>query len=337
MIRLTRAIKRRGALIAFAGALLSATAAPPVAAQESIAEQLFLEGRQLMTDEKFEQACAKFKAGHDIDRTATGTLLNLALCHERIHRTASAWAEFRQVAAESAGKREDRVELAREHEAKLAPLLSRIRVNVPAASRAPGLKLVLDDDQAIAEASWGSDLPVDPGTHVLHASAPARVAANVVVTVGDVADRKLITVPVLADMPIAPSIGANDVERERTAARLQTRRIIGYSLGGAGIATLAVGLVFGLSASSQNDRAKSLCDANGVCPDANAKNDASQTLASADKAATLANILSISGGALLLGGAVLVLTALPSRSAAPVALRVTPLWGGAGLALGGAL
>ena len=32
-----------------------------------------------------------------------------------------------------------------------------------------------------------------------------------------------------------------------------------------------------------------------------------------------------------------VLTALPSRASSPVALRVTPLWGGAGLTLGGAL
>jgi hypothetical protein len=316
---------------------VSATAAPPVAAQESIAEQLFLEGRKLMAEEKFELACAKFKAGHDIDRTATGTLLNLALCHERINRTASAWAEFRQVAAESAGKREDRVEIAREHEAKLAPLLSRVRIVVPPAARTPGLKLVLDEDQVIAEASWGSDLPVDPGTHVLHASAPAKLGANVVVTVGDVADHKLMTVPVLADAPVPQTLRVNDAERERAAAKRQTRRIIGYSLGGAGVATLAVGLAFGLSASNQNDRAKSLCDVNGVCPDATAKDDASRTLASANNAATVANILSIAGGALVVGGAVVVLTALPSRASSPVALRVTPLWGGAGLTLGGAL
>jgi hypothetical protein len=319
------------------------TLAPRAGAQESIAEQLFLDGRKLMEEGKFEAACAKFKAGHDIDRTATGTLLNLALCHERINRNASAWAEFRQVAAESAGKREDRVALAREHEARLAPRLSRVRIVVPPAARAPGLKLVLDDDQAIAEASWGSDLPIDPGPHVLHASAPAKVAASVEMTVGDVAAHELITVPVLADVPVERPSGvsgvsdASDVARERAAAARQTRRIIGFSLSGVGAATLVGGLAFGLSASSQNARAKSLCDPNGVCPDTSVKDDASRTLASADRAATVANILSIAGGALFVGGTIVVLTALPKRSTPPLALRVTPLWGGAGLSVGGAL
>lgn len=313
-------------------------ATPRARAQEGIAEQLFLEGRKLMAEEKFELACAKFKAAHDLDRTATGTLLNLALCHERIGRTATAWAEFRQVAAESADKREDRVALAREHEAKLLPLLSHLRIVVPPAARAPGLVISLDDGKLIPEASWGTDLPMDPGAHVVHASAPARLPADLAVTIDEKADRKLVTVPVLRDAPIAaPPIGEDDIARERAAARRQTRRVLGYSAAGAGLATLGVGLAFGLSASRQNDDAKALCDANGVCPDAATKEEASRTLAGADKAATVANILSIAGGALVVGGAVLVLTALPSRSAPPVALRITPLLGGAGLALGGAL
>ena len=133
-----------------------------------------------------------------------------------------------------------------------------------------------------------------------------------------------------------PSMGASDAAaRERAAAR-QTRRIIGFSLGGAGVATLAVGLVFGLSASNKNASAKALCASNGACPDATVKDEASRTLAAADKAATAANILSAAGGALLVGGAIVVLTALPDRAAPPVALGVTPLWGGAGLTLGGA-
>ena len=327
----------RRARFAWAVALTLVGVAPHAEAQEGIAEQLFLEGRKLMAEQKFELACSKFKAAHDLDRTATGTLLNLALCHERINRTATAWAEFRQVAAESADRREDRVKLAREHEAALAPRLSRVRIVVPPAARAPGLVLVLDDGQPIAEASWGTDLPIDPGPHVIHASAPARISASVPVTIGETADRKLLTIPVLADAPVpAPSIGVDDIARERNEAKRQTRRLIGYSLGGVGLATVAVGLAFGLSAKNQNERAKSLCNADGVCPDASTKDEASRTLANADTAATLANILSIGGGALVAGGAVLVLTALPSAKGA-VALRVTPMWGGAGLVLGGAL
>ena len=330
--------RRRRGTLATAAALVLLAMSSTAKAQESIAEQLFLEGKQLMAEENFELACAKFKAAHNLDRTATGTLLNLALCHERTKRTASAWAEFRQVAAESEGWREDRVKLAREHESRLAPLLSRVRIIVPPAAHVPGLTLVLDNGQPIADASWGTDLPVDPGPHVIHVAAPTRVAAEIPVTIGDVADRKLVTIPVLAHAPIEPlRLDADHVALERATAKRQTRRIVGYSLGGAGVATLAVGLMFGLSASSRNDDAKSLCNTNGVCPDSATKSEASHTLASAQDAASVANILSIAGGALVLGGAVLVLTALPGRATAPIAVHVTPLWGGAGLSLGGAL
>src|SRR6476646_2818243 len=105
-------------LIAVA-ALFAAQAALAQGGSPSIAEQLFLEGKALMQQQQYELACEKLQASHDLDTTATGTLLNLALCHEQINRTASAWAEFRQVEAESTGRREDRVTLAREHETKL--------------------------------------------------------------------------------------------------------------------------------------------------------------------------------------------------------------------------
>src|SRR5262249_4603052 len=141
-----------------------ASAAPAYAQSEGgIAEQLFVEARKLMDDGKLEEACKKFGASYDLDRTATGTLLNLALCHEAIHKPATAWAEFRQVAAESEGKRQNRVTLARSHEEKLWPILPRIRIVVPDAVRVTGLKVVLDQAKPLSEAVWNTIVPVDPG------------------------------------------------------------------------------------------------------------------------------------------------------------------------------
>src|SRR5690242_6954553 len=125
-------------LVALAALVIAMVAAPPVArAQDApsggvtgltVSETLFMAGKEYMREKEYEKACAKFKASHDIDKTATGTLLNLALCHEQINKPASAWAEFRQVTAESMGPREDRFRLAREHEAKLFPILSWVTV-----------------------------------------------------------------------------------------------------------------------------------------------------------------------------------------------------------------
>ena len=131
----------------------------------------------MMRDKRYDEACAKFKASHDLDKDATGTLLNLALCHEAIDKRATAWAEFRQVAAESAGKREDRVAVAREHEAKLFPLLSYLTIVVEPKTRAPGMKVELDANP-IDDAAWGTELAIDPGKHVVRVSAPGRPASE---------------------------------------------------------------------------------------------------------------------------------------------------------------
>ena len=126
-----------------------------------------------MQKKEYARACEKLKASHDLDPTATGTLLNLALCHERIGKPATAWAEFRQVAAESAGRREDRVKLAREHEGKLLPILSRVRIFVRPDTRVEGLSLRLDKGPPIAEASWGTELPSTPASTCSRLRRPA--------------------------------------------------------------------------------------------------------------------------------------------------------------------
>src|SRR3954452_15674728 len=113
MIPGRRAISPRALALCF-GLLVSTTGSLARADDAAIAEQLFLDGKKLMAEGQYEQACTKLQASRDLDRTATGTLFTLALCHELTNRPASAWAEFRQVVAESAGRRDDRVALARE-------------------------------------------------------------------------------------------------------------------------------------------------------------------------------------------------------------------------------
>jgi hypothetical protein len=325
--------------LAFAGVLV----AFPVRAQDSgIAEQLFIEGKALMQEKQYEKACAKLKASHDIDRTATGTLLNLALCHELTNKPATAWAEFRQVAAESIGRREDRVALAHEHEQKLFPILSWVRVVVSPAARVPDLAVRLDKGLPIGEASWGTELPIDPGQHVLEVSAPKKVSVAIPFVVAADASRRTLEVTALADVPPAAVLDEPTNESERLAAeRAATRRIIGYVLGGTGLVAVGVGLAFGLVADSRNTDAKALCPGD-VCADEPTRAEASSQLASANSAANISNLTVGVGSLLVVTGVVLVLTALPSKAgpatgslsrwrAAPV-----PLAGGGAMLVGGA-
>jgi hypothetical protein len=72
------------------------------------AEALFREGRVLIKAGQTSEACAKFAESQRLD-PQTGTLLNLALCHEDEGKTASAWAEFNEV-SERSGATSERVE-----------------------------------------------------------------------------------------------------------------------------------------------------------------------------------------------------------------------------------
>jgi hypothetical protein len=317
-------------LIAVA-ALLAAPRALAQGGSSSIAEQLFLEGKALMQDKQYELACQKLQASHDLDNTATGTLLNLALCHELVNKPATAWAELRQVEAESAGRREDRVKLAREHEAKLFPILSRIRIFVPPDVQVEGLSLRLDKGPPIAAASWGIALPIDPGRHVLEATAPGKLPRAIEFVVKDVADRQTIGIDALENAPVDPAT-QSAAEREHLAA-LRGRRIVGYTLGGVGVVAAGVGLTFGLLASNKNKAVGRACP-NDLCQTSDDRAQAQSSLSSAKTFATLSNITVGVGALLVASGVVLVLSARPSK--APVTatrVRILP----APMANGGAL
>jgi hypothetical protein len=296
--RLTRAIALAVALasIGFAG----------TARADATAEQLFLEGRTLMQAGQYQKACEKFQASHDRDQTATGTLLNLALCHEAIGKPATAWAEYRRVAAESAGKRPDRIDLARSHEAALAPTLSYLKINVSPRARVDGLVIRLDKS-AIDRATLDTEFPVDPGPHDLEASAPGKRTRVDHVSVEGPARHQVFAVEPLADAPPPPR--RPEAPGARESPGTATRRTLGYVLGGAGIAGVAVGLAFGLAASNRQSDVRSLCPGD-QCPNAATQADAASAITSGDRSATLSNVFIAGGGVLILSGGVLLLTTL---------------------------
>jgi hypothetical protein len=300
----------------------AATAREARAQGQAQAEQLFLDGRRLMEQKRYAEACPKLESAYALDATATGTLLNLALCHEAVGKRATAWAELRQVAAESAGRRQDRVDLARAHEAKLLPLLAYVAIVVPKDARAPGLTITLDGRQ-IPDGAWGTDLPIDPGAHAIRAEAPGREPVTKNIAVADTPERRRIEIGPLAraedgaggaraatgQRPGADSGagGSRDAGARGGKSASNGARTLGFVLVGAGLASAATGGVFGVLAANKNDDATGACPGDR-CPTPEARDGARASLSAAKTDALVSDVTLGAGVVLAAAGVYLVLT-----------------------------
>ncbi|MBW2525459.1 MAG: hypothetical protein JRI23_14835 [Deltaproteobacteria bacterium] len=310
------------------------------AAEKAQAQALFDEARSLMKEGNVEQACDKFADSHKLD-PAIGTQLNLAVCYEKLGRTASAWALFVEIrsTARRAGQTK-RADLADRHAKALEPKLCRMLVEV--AERVPGLTIVRGSEP-IAEAAWGSPVPVDPGEHLIRAEAPGKKPWETRVTVGAEGDQVTVNVPPLEAAP--PSAGSTTESGSAASSPAgpdapesdgSTQRILGWTAGGVGVAAAGVGVVLRVLALGKDSESNDYCrpDDPMVCTaEGGELRDEAQSL---ELGSTIAWV---GGGALVVTGIVLLLTApsgsdsAESASGWTIHAGVGPRGGGATLGL----
>jgi len=271
------------------------------------AEALFQEARALVDKGDYAHACQKLEESQKLE-PAVGTQFNLADCYEHVGKTASAYVLFRQVAgiARAAGKFE-REQRAKERAATLEPKLARVRLVV--AAPAPGLEVKIDDKAV--DRSSSEPVPIDPGRHVVTASAPGRTTwqADATAVEARVVD---IAIPELVDP--TPKRAATVVIAPPPPS---TQRTVALVAGGVGIAGLAVGAIAGAMALSERGNAERECPTeihDFRCP-TEAGAEAWNSAASAGNVSTIAFV---AGGVVLAGAAVLWLTAPSAKARAGV-------------------
>jgi hypothetical protein len=303
--------------------------------EAALAESLFEEGRALMDAEKYADACPKLAESQRLD-PALGTLLNLALCNERLGKNATAWAQYREALAIASRSSDPRADFARDHIQGLEPKLSRLTVAV--STRTSGLAIRLDG-VALSQAAWGTAVPVDPGEHRVEASAPGHESWSTTVSIGAAAASERIDVPALTPSaapsvpPIqpAPSVQPAAPVSQTSPPREpepSSPRTAGYIVGGAGVVALGVGTYFGIRALDLNSQAKDKCPTDDTCVDDGAE--------LSDEALTSSRIATVAIGLGVVGvgvGAYLVLSAPSGEPAA--ALSTAWLPGGGALRLSG--
>src|SRR5262249_3151976 len=129
---------------------------------KAVAEALFQRGRALVAEGKIAEACTKFAESQRIE-AKIGTLLNLADCHERQERTATAWAEYSEAFAQALrADQKERQDFAEERIRALEKRLSRLRIE--SESPLAGMSASIDGVH-LGAAVFDTPVPVDPGDH----------------------------------------------------------------------------------------------------------------------------------------------------------------------------
>lgn len=241
--------------------LLFSTGAAAQEHDPKLAQSLFDRARELMERGEFAQACPLFVESQRLD-PGGGTLLNIALCHEREGKLATAWAEYGEaLSVATRDGRDDRRDLAKERIDALRPRLPKIRVLSPTKD----VNLTLDG-RALPAVSVGLDLPVDPGTHVVGATARGKRPWS---TSPSLVEAQLVevTVPELEAAPEAPP-------SDDGGARLAT---MSWVLGGVALAAIGTSVATGLMALSAERSSKDKCVLDrSYCPDPSYRDDASR-------------------------------------------------------------
>jgi len=271
------------------------------------AERLFFEAKQLRDEGKIQAACQTLQRSLALN-PALGTLLNLGRCHRELGKIVSAHDYYRraEVLATLTGDTV-RGEVAHDEAARLTALRATLWLQI--ANTPPHEIEVRIDDVPQPLEVWSHPMFVDAGEHVVSIRAPEHDPFRDRVRIQD-GDRAVLVVPDLQRLPSSalataapPPRPSSLVSPELVAlhqssphdSRGEIMRVAAIGLGTAGIASLAIGLVFGQLAKNANDDSKPLCDE--TCT--------TEGVVLRDRAfahATRSTVLSIAGGVALASG-----------------------------------
>ena len=252
-------LRRAPAALFFAFAVWAAPARADDGLVNPTADSLFKAGRELMDENRFAEACAKFEESYRLDASA-GTLLNLGRCNEAQGKTATAWSLYkRTITLGNATNKPRHVTAAQEFMEAVDAKLARVVVTVE--QPVSGLVLTCGTVE-IGEASRGLPLPFDPGRYDVVASAPGYEPFKTTVTASE-GRTEAVSIPALQK---AKTVVAPDPKPEPAPLPGGPDGMFFLGVGSAGLGAvgLAIGTAFGVMTLDAADEALSNPD---LCPD----------------------------------------------------------------------
>jgi len=320
----SRSSAHAGRSLALAALLCSGT----VFADPATAEALFRDGRRLLDEGRYDEACVKLAESQAQD-PASGTLINLALCYEKQGKLATAWAHYRSAAvlARKDG-RADRVTTAERKTAELEGRVPHLILRV--AHPRPGMEARWSDVR-IGAGAFDTPIPLDPGTYVVTVSAPGFKDFSETLSIAETESRTLVVPDLEASdagsvapaipPPIAPP--PPQAAPARATDEENDSRLLGFVVGGVGLVGLGLGTYFGLSSLDAYSEAERACPTHHGCDGSvRSTRDEATTQAWISNVSLAVGIVATGAGAWLLFGS----ADKPSES---VSVRVSPTAGGA--------
>jgi hypothetical protein len=197
------------------------------------------------------------------------------------------------------------------------------------------------DGKPLVDHIDGTAIALDPGEHTFgfEIDGKSQATKHLVAYQGDLNRRvqiqlgtPAVVIPLISTPPppLLPRVSVPPAPTSPTASGLGTQKILGLTLGGAGIAGVGVGAVFGILASTVWSRVTSACGAGGsadcVTTASHTSITSDQTTAQTD--GTVSTVAFVAGGALVAAGVVLFLTGgHRGEKSSPSAIRLEPSLG----------
>lgn len=287
---------------------LAVLASPAVADKKDDADALFKKAKKLHGDKKYAEACPMFEKSDALD-PGIGAKLNVAKCYEDWGMLARAYrwySDAEQMAKDAKDKRADKI---KELIVAIDSDVPRLTLKLPAGSDAAKAKVELDGKPAELD----KELLVDPGPHEITWLADGKSKSKTIPM--ERGGEHELTL----DMRPPADSGGNGgtlekkpiVQTDSPSPPGRTRRIIGISVGAAGLVGLGVATYLTLDArSSYKDALDTHCmGSKDMCSDEGLK-----ITGDARSQANIATIVTIASLAAIGGGIALYLTAPKGES-----------------------
>jgi hypothetical protein len=298
------------ALLAFAISTASLGVAPGAFAQatsadKATARQLGLEGEDALNKKDFKTAEDKFKRADAMYHALTLTL-GLARAQAANGQLVAAQESYNRILNEGAPAGSPpafvkAVEDARKEVDEVAGRVAQAVITVTGTDN----PVVTLDDAPFPNAALGVKRPVDPGDHVVKATAKGYKPGEAHFTVASAAEANA-TIALEADPNAAAEIpppGQTEPPPAAPTKGSSINKTIGYAALGVGAAGVVVGSIFGIIAIGKHGSIADACQ-NGNCPSTEQSD-----ISSYHTMGTVSTIGFIVGGVGLAAGAVLILTA----------------------------